>query len=253
MPNSFPNSASQLESKTEISTSNDVISFSDSTNYALTINVSGSNLTITNGTKYLSYGSSTNFAFNTTCIGNADKWTAAYNDLFTITNVGTTTRAILYRTSTQKFGAFATSNIGNSDYNQLYLFREYNPTDYAEDFLSTVTCNGGTTPPSTTNWSTMNTKYGYLSTSDKNILKTSSASKTGTTVEQAMARYDYIVGKYGSSTYSDFILRNPAPISGQTSVPANNSNTYLIVLIASLSSVISVSILLLTKKKKRTK
>lgn len=258
IPNSLSLTNYKLVSSTAVSVTNNVISNTDAANYALTLNVSGTIVTITNGTSYLSHNANANFRTVSSITENRDRWTISDNTTngsFSLINVATTDRTILYSTNgtNHVFGPYSTTNVSASGYYGLELFREYNPTDFSEEFLSTITCNGGTTPPSTSNGSTMNTKFGYLSTSDKSVLKNSSASKTGTIIEQAMARYDYIVGKYGSSTYEDFIVRNPAPISGQVNVTNNSTNAYFIIIIASLSSVMAFSIILLAKKKKKIK
>ena len=65
----------------------------------------------------------------------------------------------------------------------------------------------------------------------------------------ARARYDYLVGKYG---LTDFLLRNPAPISYINSALEinNNSNTMIIIISVAAVSAIALATLLIFKKKK---
>ncbi|MGI5900824.1 MAG: hypothetical protein ACOX8S_13075, partial [Christensenellales bacterium] len=63
-------------------------------------------------------------------------------------------------------------------------------------------------------WYVLELTCASLDQSAKNILKNATANPLGTDVEKAVARYDYIVNKYGTTTYTDFLNRNPAsPVS----------------------------------------
>lgn len=102
-------------------------------------------------------------------------------------------------------------------------------TTFAQTFLSAITCDStGATAPTFTSgnsWSSLSTAYSALSTSDKNTLKNATANENGTNIEKAMARYDYIVGKYGTSTYENFIGRTVTPISGANTMKVFNGNS----------------------------
>ena len=77
---------------------------------------------------------------------------------------------------------------------------------------------------------------------------------TGSTtqiVANAMSKYDYIVGKYGTATYSDFINRNPAQF-GNTfihSFTEDNTN-YLIVISVTVISMLAVTGFIIIRKRK---
>ena len=80
---------------------------------------------------------------------------------------------------------------------------------YGTYFLSQITCNTGSvdTP---NNWTNVLKEYKqHLSTDVEGVVWLTSAAITGTDLVKAMYRYDYIVRKYGTSTYSDFIDRKP--------------------------------------------
>ena len=105
-----------------------------------------------------------------------------------------------------------------------------------------VTCNAqGTSEPTGTSWSTLEQYFNTLSSSEKLALKSSSSA--------AMAKYDYIVGKYlkgqGLSAYKDFIGRDPAQIGPSrvmlSTITGNeNVNTIASIVIISLVSVTAI-------------
>ena len=130
----------------------------------------------------------------------------------------------------------------------------YSISTFASDFLAGTGCDSsGKTAPSV-NWTTMNNKFDLLFDDEQLALKKAEASESGSIIEQAVARYDYIVGKYGTSTYNDFINRNPDPIPNGMSVLSghelSDNNMMIIMIIVSLISASSLTTLLIIKKKK---
>ena len=93
-------------------------------------------------------------------------------------------------------------------------------------------------------------KYPSLPADQKTILANAARNPSGTTVEQAMARYDFLTGKYKLSNF----------INGRTPVGMNNyvtpitegdNNTAIIVIVSiSAISVLSIAVLLTLKKRK---
>lgn len=209
MSNTFSTQISSTEAITV--TNNIVITNSAASSYAVTFIVNNGNVNIYNGSKYLGHSSGTSFNSNTT-VDTASTWTistASTGGTFEIRNNSDTNRGIVYRQgSYNRFAPYNLTNVNGSEYYNVELFREYKAADYAEEFLSTVTCDGGVTPPSTSNWSTMNTKYGYLSSGDQGLLQEANANQGGNIIEQAMARYDKIISRYTISNYTDFIGRS---------------------------------------------
>lgn len=74
---------------------------------------------------------------------------------------------------------------------------------FASAFLTTVTCDGGYTPPSESAWAAMGEKYESISASAKAYL----SSATDETIILFLERYDYIISKYGTDAYPDFLGR----------------------------------------------
>ena len=130
----------------------------------------------------------------------------------------------------------------------------YCATDFATDFLAGTGCDStGKTAP-TGNWSTLTSYYNRLNTVDKNTYKTADAKETGTLIEQAAKRHDYIVWLYGNDgVHTDFMDRGVTPRSSQsinviTSGTIDNSS--LIVIIAAIASTLSIVSLVIIKKRK---
>ena len=126
---------------------------------------------------------------------------------------------------------------------------------FAAEFLTTITCTDNSTTFNLNVWnnvsgtSSMEYKYSHLDKGARDILADADAKENGSTIEQCVARYDRILGKYGYGTatgqYHDFMGRTPAPISGGAklvlpTIGNNNSNTIVIIVIISLVSVTAI-------------
>ena len=123
---------------------------------------------------------------------------------------------------------------------------------FATTFLSTVTCSGnGTITATGTYWNDMKTLFNSLAESEKSTLRDAKANQGGTTVQQAVARYDAIVAKYGTSSYEDFMERNVAPAAPVIrSMVEDYTTVTTVVTVSAIASVTLVGGLALTKKKK---
>lgn len=85
---------------------------------------------------------------------------------------------------------------------------------FAEAFLKEPLCDGGVTAPDVENWDNLAALYEEtLTEEDKAFFASAVPDEEGTLVEQCVARYDYIVGKYGSDVYQDFMGRSPEPLN----------------------------------------
>lgn len=85
---------------------------------------------------------------------------------------------------------------------------------FAEAFLEEPLCDGGVTAPDVENWDNLAALYEEtLTEEDKAFFASAVPDEEGTLVEQCVVRYDYIVGKYGSDVYQDFMGRSPEPLN----------------------------------------
>ncbi len=130
---------------------------------------------------------------------------------------------------------------------------------YGTYFLSQITCETGSvdTP---NNWTNVRNEYKqHLSTDVEGVVWLTSAAITGTDLVKAMYRYDYIVRKYGTSTYSDFIDRKPGTNRTYgfglifSSLNKDSNAVGLIVIISSIATVAAFAGYFFYKKKKEDK
>ena len=137
---------------------------------------------------------------------------------------------------------------------------------FAEDLLGYTCDEDGKTAPSVEAWGNFATFYAgdTLSADDKTALIGAPAveHEVPTTndekVEAAMAKYDYIVGKYNKTLgftedYPDFIERDPAPLKNirTETIGYNSTNTAIIVVsVIAIVSVSSIGVLLVLKRRK---
>lgn len=129
MPNTLLSGTGQI-SASELTVNSGFITLTNAESYSLSLSKdSNGEITIANSSITLAYSSSTNFSDSET--GNKALWTIGTptKGSFRILNKATNTRVLAYRSSTGKFGAFASSNItaSGTDYYDVELFK-YNGT-----------------------------------------------------------------------------------------------------------------------------
>lgn len=130
----------------------------------------------------------------------------------------------------------------------------YSAENFASDLLSMTNsiCESGTNKEIELSavWTTLQIeKWSLLESSQRTTLINASASESGTTIQQAMARYDRICTKYASC--SNFIGRSGANAANINKGIISNSNTMLVVLLVSTITITSVGTFLFLKKKKK--
>lgn len=176
---------------------------------------------------------------------------------------GTNTYSLTLNTLGDRFRYYNNGTV------KLYKLKTSSKTDaFAQTFLGAFTCdNSGVNKPTFTikegttywSWTLLATEYDTLNAVEKEAFRLGVASKTGTTIEQALARYDLVVGKYfkgGLDTElisSDFMNRNPAPLAGSAEVSvvySNNSASTIIIVVVALTSITSIGVLLVIKRKR---
>ena len=162
--------------------------------------------------------------------GDGSSWTVAANAAGTGYDVHTSYNSIdiylEYYTSKSDFSGYyqSATDVVINFYKETST--STNPAlEYAQNFLAAFTCDAtGTNAPtfaSGKSWATLKTAFSSLSTPHQNTLKNATANQSGTDIEKAVARYDYVVAKYG---YENFMNRT---ISNQANKmnPFNSSST----------------------------
>ncbi len=91
--------------------------------------------------------------------------------------------------------------------------------EFVSSFFEGVTCDGGVTEPDVDMWGIAGLYYADLSDVHKaEIQEVTPNYEDTSTIAGVLARYDYIVGKYGTEKYNDFMGRNPSPIASALSI-----------------------------------
>ena len=123
----------------------------------------------------------------------------------------------------------------------IFLFKEVTTTtnpalEYAQNFLSAFTCDAtGTNAPtfaSGKSWASLKTAFQALTTPHQNALKNATANESGTDIEKAVARYDYVVAKYG---YENFMNRTITNSANKMNVFNGNSTNNILLILGSIS------------------
>ena len=227
-----------------------VTSFYEATVFTFTV-VDENTYTIKSGNDYL-YSTSSN---NGVRVGStADSWliTAGTQESGAYDLKETNNNRYLTLYNAQDWRAYTTADATNREENT--DLQAFNATQFAAEFLSTYTAGciqSGSYDANDMMWDTAAAQYALLASADQTALTNASASESGTTVQQAAARYDYIVGKYGTSTFSDFMSRTPsAPSNPMRAYIADSSTASMIVIITAVLGVTTVGGYFFLRKKK---
>lgn len=134
---------------------------------------------------------------------------------------------------------------------------------FSSIFNANLNCNdAGTSEPTYADgfsWGEFKDIYLTLDSTEKGRLHDAKAITSGTVIEQAMARYDYIESKYNpnnsdQSAYINFIGRTVTPIGGANSnkliVDMNASNVATIIVVTSVISLSTLCGYFLLRKRK---
>jgi len=242
--------------------------------YDFTLEASGDYFALKNSEdKYLNWISDTDISFVDEVTDNA-LWSISITDGdATISNKvldGDAHRYIAWNNKSPRFAAYKPGQTPIQLYgpSQEIVISE-NGLAFINNLLSYTCDEDGKTAPSPSAWSDLNTQYnatgdGSIPTEDKDLFKSITAVEhetpvtTREKVEQAMAKYDYIVGKYNKTLgqeedYPDFIERNPAPLKNirTETIGYNSTNTAIIVVsVIAIVSVSSIGVLLVLKRRK---
>lgn len=232
--------------------------------YDLTLEADGDYFALKNSEdKYLSWKSDANLELLDEA---TDKsyWSISFSEgNATISNKaldGETHRYLAWNHNSPRFAAYKTGQTAVQLYAPVTSYSAAVVT-FAESVLNDLTCDAsGSTAPEALEWSNLQALYtDTILGDDITALREAKAiehedpSTDVEKVQAAMAKYDYVVAKYGSETYEDFIGRNPAPLKVITDNGGsiNNSTTSIVVVtIISLVSISSIAVLLVIKKRK---
>jgi len=202
----------------------------------------------TNGPKYYSSDTTGRVYYgNTIKISNAEnldniyqiKFMSSYSSSPMVSDVGTISNNV-WNSGVDQYTSSITFTVSST-----YRFKKiqiyyYSENDFADEFIEKCKCDStGNTKPQV-DWDSLETKFNLLYSPLKLRAKTASISESST-LSAAMNRYDYIVAKYGTSLYKDYIGRNPTPLTNQYfSLNALESKNSALIIVLSASTILLI-------------
>ena len=123
--------------------------------------------------------------------------------------------------------------------------------EFAGNFSTTVTCDPtGNTAPSVDKWKEVASIYNNLEEEVKTKISSATGKADGDDLEVMVATYDYIIAKYGSSKYVNFMNRSvislASPFAGNINIENNAFVTVICVI--GLLSITAIGYIVLRKK-----
>ena len=204
---------------------------------------SASNLYINNASDSNSLSTSSSVSYNTITF---------YDSVVDIMSSGGAHLRFNNASNQNRFRYFKSSTYTNQKAIQLYKYI-YGYEDFSKDFLDNMTCDGvSSITAASGTWTTLSNKFNTMISPNKEYLKIVLANKDGTTYsEKAMARYDLIVSKYGTSSYPNFIARTITNSNGLSilNLISYNQNMTPMIIVISISTLTLVGYSFIRKRK----
>ena len=236
-----------------------VTNFYEATVFTFTL-VGSNKYTIKNGSNYL-YCTATNngVRFGNTSTAGSDRWTITAGEgtlegSYNFYSAAGSRYLSLYEAdgTVQDWRGYTSATAGNREENT--DLQAFTATQFATEFLSTYTAGciqSGSYDANNMMWDVAAAQFALLSSGDQSTLASASANQGGSTIEQAVARYDFIVGKYGTSTFANFMNRSIGGNSAHNMRFANiNNNSLVIVLVVAFVTTTFVGGYFFLRKKK---
>lgn len=127
--------------------------------------------------------------------------------------------------------------------------------NWANQINNTLRCNNGVNPPRVDTWNNIKSTHfdNVIKGVDLEIIRNEVANPNGTNLQKALAKYDYIISKYGDTQYQNYLERNISIGKANVFGIASNSNLPLISILSlmGIGSILGATFLL--KKKKENK
>ena len=155
---------------------------------------------------------------------------------------------ILYNSGAPRFTTYSSGTSKTMLLPQIYRYvmDEYEWSTY---FINNLGCDSsGKNPPSVDGWNNSSKKYLGLSSSTQTIIKTTINDEKGNIINKASYIYDFVLNKYGTNNYSNFM--NKTVNNKSVSILENNQiNLVNILIISSIVLISSISLFYVYKKR----
>ena len=121
---------------------------------------------------------------------------------------------------------------------------------FAQSVIDDLNCDHtGVTAPSTNEWSALADKYETLSEEAKALFVDTTESSI---IKDALAKYDYILGKYGSETYVNFMNREVVSAANNITNPIlNTTNNIIIIVSVCVLAISAIGVFIVISKKRK--
>ena len=121
---------------------------------------------------------------------------------------------------------------------------------FAQSVIDDLTCDPtGATAPSTDEWSALADKYETLSEDAKALFVDTTESSI---IKDALAKYDYILGKYGSESYVNFMNREVVSAANNITNPIlNTTNNIIIIVSVCVLAISAIGVFIVISKKRK--
>ena len=124
--------------------------------------------------------------------------------------------------------------------------------NWANQINNALSCDNGVNPPNVDAWNNIKTTYfdNIIKGVDLETIRNEVANSNGTNLQKALAKYDYIISKYGDKQYQNYLERNISIGKANTFEITSNSNLPLISILSlmGIGSILGVTFLLKKKK-----
>jgi len=141
------------------------------------------------------------------------------------------------------FGLTGTSGTNYYDSIAINLYGDANT--YAKGFLSSTDSECSALSVSTATWSSLQSSFGSLSSDAKTAITGVTANSSGTNIQKAIARYNFVVQKYG---YTDFMGLGVGGSANEKVLTTENSSSAIAAIAAMLGLAVCGVVLLRRKK-----
>ncbi len=132
------------------------------------------------------------------------------------------------------------------------LTKEGYAKSFAETIRNSLTCDGGTTAPSTSTWGDIRYCFERMPLASQAYIKSLTPDAEGSEIEQALYKYSFIVSKYGDKYYDYLGYRGTSKairsIAGDTSLSSSDANLYCLLAFGGLALACTAGIMLFKKK-----
>lgn len=157
----------------------------------------------------------------------------------------------------ERFRYYKKSSTGTIAGTSIALY-EYKATEsvslinWANQINNALSCDNGVNPPRVDTWNNIKTTYfdNIIKGVDLETIRNEVANPNGTNLQKALAKYDYIISKYGDIQYQNYLERNISIGKANTFGITSNSNLPLISILSlmGIGSILGVTFLLKKKK-----